>query len=214
MTKWLSESWYIFTGIGGALLILTLHLYAARHPDTQLASQWQRLRYAAYACVPVFGALLLTDAALSLWAPDYAFHHYFFSPYFLPGIFIACWLAAPYFKRLFPLDLGSTDAPNPDSKARAEEHRWSLLVFFTVFGLFLAAATLATSFEMERAPGVLLIACGLLSMIFCRAMSAAQQRLSEARFAPSSWRNVRPLTFTLWGACITIVGVAWLFQPV
>ena len=210
MTKWLSESWYIFTGIGGALLVLALHLYAARHPHTRIASQWQRLGYAAYACAPVFGVLVLTDAALSLWAPDYTFHHYFLSPYFFPAIYIACWLAAPYFKRRVPLDLGSPDAPDHNSKADAG----SLLVFFLVFGLFLVAAYLATSEEgMERAAGALLIACGLLSMILSRVMSAAQHRLAESRFAPASLKNVRPLTFTLWGACIAIVGVLWFFQP-
>ncbi len=210
MTKWISENWYIFTGIGGALLILALHLYTVRHPKTQLALQWQRLRYAAYACVPVFGVLVLTDAALSLWAPGYAFHHYFFSPYFFPTIFIACWLAAPYLTRAVALDLGSRDVSDHNSKAGAG----SLLIFFIVFGLFLVAAYLATSEEgMERATGALLIACGLLSMIFSRVMSAAQHRLAESRFAPASLKNVRPLTFTLWGACIAIVGVLWFFQP-
>ena len=211
MTKWLSENWYIFTGIGGALLVLALHLYATRHPGTQLALQWQRLRYAAYACGPVFGVLILADAALSLWAPDYTYHHYFFSPYFFPAIFIACWLAAPHFKRLAPLDLGPRNAPDHNSKAGAA----SLIVFSIVFGLFLVAAYLATSEEgTERTVGALLIACGLLSMIFCRAMSAAYHRLAESPLAPASLRNVRPLTVTLWGAGITIVGVAWFFHEV
>lgn len=210
MTKWLSEYWYILTGVAGALLILAPHLYATRHPNSQVALQWKRLRYAAYACGPAFGVLVLTDAALSLWAPSYTFHHYFFSPYFFPAIFIACWLAAPYFKRLVPLDLSPGNAPDHNSNSAAG----GLLVFFIVFGLFLVAAYLATSEEgMERTAGALLIACGLLSMIFSRVMSAAQHRLAESRFAPAGLKNVRPLTFTLWGACIAIVGVLWSFLP-
>jgi hypothetical protein len=158
----------------------------------------------------VFGVLVLTDAALSLWAPGYVFHHYFFSPYFFPAIFIACWLAAPYLKRLVPLDLGFRDVPDHNSKAGAG----SLLVFFIVLGLFFVAAYLATSEEgMERAAGALLIACGLLSMILSRVMSVAQHRLAESRFAPASLKNVRPLTFMLWGAGIAIVGFLWFFQP-
>jgi hypothetical protein len=107
MTAWLADHWYIVTGIGGSLLLLAAHLYARRHPDTEFASQWERLKYAAFACAPIAGVLILLNAAVEVWAPDYSVGNYFFSPYFTLFLFAACWIAAPALKRLFPLERGA-----------------------------------------------------------------------------------------------------------
>jgi hypothetical protein len=107
MTAWLSDYWYVLTAIGGGLILLAAHTYARRHPDTQFASHWERLKYTAFACAPIGGVLILLNAGLELWAPDYSIGPYFFSPWFMLLLFAACWMAAPSLRRLFPLERGS-----------------------------------------------------------------------------------------------------------
>ena len=102
MTAWLSQYWYVLTGIGGALALFALHMYALRNPDSQFASQWERAKYAAVACAPIGGLLMLASVALEVFAPQYSIFDLFFSPYFGLALFVVCWFAAPILKRWFP----------------------------------------------------------------------------------------------------------------
>jgi len=108
MTTWLSEYWYVVTGIGGALLVLALNYRARRNADTEFASHWERLKYSAFACAPIGGALILLDAALTVGDPRYSIDQWFFSPYFGIALYAFCWLIAPYLKQRFPLERGKS----------------------------------------------------------------------------------------------------------
>ena len=104
MTAWLAENWYVVWGFTGAAIVLGLNLYAHRHPETPFASHWDRLKYAAYACAPIGGILILVAAALLVFAPSLSYFDALFSPYYAIGLYIFCWLVAPSLKRIIPLE--------------------------------------------------------------------------------------------------------------
>jgi hypothetical protein len=104
MTSWLSEYWYVVWGFTGAAIVLGLNLYARRHPETVFASHWDRLKYAAYACAPIGGILILVAAALLVFAPSLSYFDALFSPYYAIGLYAFCWLIAPSLKRIIPLE--------------------------------------------------------------------------------------------------------------
>jgi len=77
-----------------------------------------------------------------------------------------------------------------------------------VLGLFVASV--AVSFLSHRAEGivgVMIMAVGAGAIWFSRTLIEVQQELAEHPYIPSHWREVRPLTFVLWG----IVGLAKVF---
>ena len=107
MNPWLVEHWYVFWGIGGTLLILWLHAYARGHPESQFASHWERLRYAAVACA-VFGAISILLSGilqgffgLTLFTLDTM-------PYVSVALFVIAWFAAPLLRRVLPSSRGET----------------------------------------------------------------------------------------------------------
>lgn len=104
MTAWLAEYWYVIWGISGTVLILALNVYARRHPETAFASHWDRLKYAAYACAPIGGMSILVAALLLAFAPSLSYFDALFSPYYMAGLYLFCWIIAPSLKRIFPLE--------------------------------------------------------------------------------------------------------------
>jgi predicted Kef-type K+ transport protein len=84
-----------------------------------------------------------------------------------------------------------------------------LIVFFLNIGLFVAGVLLFLSGQQLIA-AILLVISGTLAATFNRSMSDAQRYIATFRFASSSLKEVRPLTFVLWGIGIVVVGVIWL----
>lgn len=81
-----------------------------------------------------------------------------------------------------------------------------------VFGLFCAAVIF--SFVNQRSQGVVgivLMTVGASAVWFSRALAQAQLKLAERPYIPSHWKEVRPLTFMLWGTGVFIVGLANVF---
>lgn len=88
--------------------------------------------------------------------------------------------------------------------------RLSLLIFLGVMGSFVTAALLGLSSSASRAVGALLLAAGLTAIALARHLTIAQRQLSEHPLIPGHWKNVRPLTFILWGAGVALVGILQL----
>ena len=101
MNSWLIDNWYIFSGIGGAILILWLHTYARRHPESQFASHWERLRYAVIACA-VFGAISILLNGILQGFLGVELFTMAAMPYVSGGFFIIAWFAAPHLRRMLP----------------------------------------------------------------------------------------------------------------
>jgi len=95
---------------------------------------------------------------------------------------------------------------------RQKSDRLSQLLYVTVIGLFVAAVVvgLATR-SSERVVGVLLIAVGAGAIAFARSLTLAQQQLAERPYIPAHWKEVRPLTFVLWGSGVLLCGVLQVF---
>jgi hypothetical protein len=107
MKSWISENWYIFWGVGGAILIGWLHFYARGHPDSQFASHWERLRYAGVACVVLGAIAILLNGMLQgfLGVELFAFDA---TPYVVAVLFAVSWFAAPHLRRLLPIKRSDT----------------------------------------------------------------------------------------------------------
>ena len=90
----------------------------------------------------------------------------------------------------------------------------SLLLYVAILGLFVAAAMVGlVSRSSDRVVGVMLMAVGAGAVAFARSLTLAQHQLAEKPFIPEHWKNIRPLTFVLWGVGVFIIGVAqvWLW---
>jgi hypothetical protein len=65
----------------------------------------------------------------------------------------------------------------------------------------------------ERVLGGLLLICGVGAIAFSSRLAAAQHALADRRYIPSYWKEVRPLTYVLWGAglivggCLSLAGI-------
>ena len=89
--------------------------------------------------------------------------------------------------------------------------RVALALLCCVAGAFVGAVLLALFTSTPgRAIGALLIAGGLTAVTFARVLASAQQELSKKPYIPQHWEDVRPTTFVLWGAGVTILGVFWV----
>ena len=99
MTTWLTEYWYVFTGLGGSLLLLVLYVYARRHPQSLAMSLWQRLFYTAVASAVASGIFALLTAVFFPSAISVLQ-----SPIFPFALLAVMWLAAPYIRRWIPLE--------------------------------------------------------------------------------------------------------------
>ena len=89
--------------------------------------------------------------------------------------------------------------------------RLSVILFLAVIGAFLAAILLGLFAEDSQAVGALLLAGGLVAVAFARQLTVAQHQLAEKPFIPSHWKQVRPLTFLLWGLGVALVGLIQIF---
>jgi len=88
----------------------------------------------------------------------------------------------------------------------------NLILYLAVFGLFITA--IVVSFVNQRSEGivgVILMVVGVGAIWFSRALTEAQQELAERPYIPNNWRDIRPLTFVLWGTGVFIVGIANVF---
>ena len=84
----------------------------------------------------------------------------------------------------------------------------SLLLYFAVIGLFVAAVVVGfASQSSEYVVGMMLLTVGAGAVTFARRLTVAQRLLAEKPFVPGHWKKVRPLTFILWGAGAMLVGV-------
>ena len=91
-------------------------------------------------------------------------------------------------------------------------NRLILLIFVAVLGSFVAAVFLGLLTDTpSRAIGALLLACGLTAVAFAHYLTSAQRQLAEKPLIPSRWKNVRPLTFILWGTGVAMIGALQLF---
>ena len=105
MTTWLTEYWYVFTGLGGGLLLLVLYVYARRHPQSLAMSLWQRLFYTAVASAVASGILALLTAVFFPSAISVLQ-----SPIFPFALLAVMWLAAPYIRRWIPSNGANREA--------------------------------------------------------------------------------------------------------
>jgi uncharacterized membrane-anchored protein len=96
---WLSDHWYFLTGIGGGLLVLTLYVYARRHPESVATSLWQRLYYTAASSAVVGSICMLITAMLF---PNRI--GVVLSPIAPFVLFALMWIAAPYIRQWLPLE--------------------------------------------------------------------------------------------------------------
>jgi hypothetical protein len=103
--QWFTENWYVFWGIGGAILAIWLHSFSRRHTEKQFASHWERVRYAGTAC-----AVLSAIAILLNGVSDGFFGIELFSigatPYVVAAFFVISWFVAPYLRRILPSNSG------------------------------------------------------------------------------------------------------------
>jgi hypothetical protein len=88
---------------------------------------------------------------------------------------------------------------------------WNSIIYLLVIALFLLSVGLAL-WSRDQSPGIALILCGALAILFSRSLSKAQENIAKRRIGPIHLRNVRPLTFVLWGIGILIVGTFWMFS--
>lgn len=90
--------------------------------------------------------------------------------------------------------------------------RNNLFLYVAVLGFFIVAVLLALfAKSSNQFIGVILIICGFMSVMFSRQLTVAQHQLAEKPFIPDHWKDVRPLTFILWGTGVTIIGLLHLF---
>jgi hypothetical protein len=71
-----------------------------------------------------------------------------------------------------------------------------------------AAFFLASSGQMQRVPGALLVLIGALAIIFAQDLATTQ---TPTEIPIVGFIRFRPLTARLWGVGMVIVGCAWLF---
>jgi hypothetical protein len=102
---WLSENWYILWGVGSGLLVLWLHTYARRHPETQFASHWERLQYAAVASAVFGGISILLNFMLQGFL-GFELFPTTATPYVAAALSIIAWFAAPHLRRFLPRSRG------------------------------------------------------------------------------------------------------------
>lgn len=97
--NWIAENWHVFWGIGGAILILGLHSYARRHPETEFASHWERLHYTAMAGAVFSVISMLLNGILQGF---FGIHLFTIdaTPYVSAGLFVVAWFAAPCLRRV------------------------------------------------------------------------------------------------------------------
>ena len=107
MTNWITTNWYVLWGVCGGVLVVWLHFYARRHPDTRFASHWERLRYAAYAAAPAVGAAIILNGVVEGTTGQSLFT-FESTPYVFCVLFVLGWLIAPQLKRLLPVDRGGS----------------------------------------------------------------------------------------------------------
>jgi hypothetical protein len=98
MTQWLSEYWHVVYSVCAGVLILAFYVYARLHPGTRASALWQRLLYTGI-CLGVCLAILTLLTALVF--PTAISQLY--SPYAIALLFVVLWFAAPYLRRIFPL---------------------------------------------------------------------------------------------------------------
>ena len=96
---WLSENWYVLTGLGGGLFVLTFYLYARRHPDGVVMVLWKRAYYTVTATA-VFGAVALLIAAV-FFPTSVSLVLSPVAPFLLMAVM---WFVAPYLQRWIPLE--------------------------------------------------------------------------------------------------------------
>lgn len=89
-----------------------------------------------------------------------------------------------------------------------EASRAGILVFYGIFTAFAAVVAFGMAGKLEtQIEGLILVGIGAICIAFSRQLAVAQQALSEKPFIPDHWRNVRPLTFVLWGSGICVLGI-------
>lgn len=89
--------------------------------------------------------------------------------------------------------------------------RVGFALLLAVVGLFVGAGLLALNTNApSRFVGAILIAAGFIAVAFSRAIATAQQALAKKPYIPQHWKGVRPLTYTLWGSGVAILGVLLL----
>ncbi len=74
-----------------------------RPKDRSFTSPWDRLKYAAYACAPIGGSLILLVAVAQVAFPERISIAMLFSPIFTVGLFAFCWFVAPRLSRWISL---------------------------------------------------------------------------------------------------------------
>jgi hypothetical protein len=90
-------------------------------------------------------------------------------------------------------------------------NRVGLFLLLAVGGTFTAAVLLVLAFpnEPSRIVGALLLACGLVALVFARHVAAAATALDDKLHIPK-FLHGRPFTFALWGAGLALLGILQL----
>lgn len=89
----------------------------------------------------------------------------------------------------------------------------SLLLYIAVLGLFVCAAIVGlVTDSSERVVGVMLLAVGAGAIAFARNLTVAQRQFAEKPFVPERWKQIRPLTFVLWGVGVMVLGISQVFR--
>ena len=87
----------------------------------------------------------------------------------------------------------------------------NLVLWTLIVGGFIAAGLIALFYRLDKLAGVGLVVIGVAAALFARDLTSAQHELADRPYIPDHWKDVRPLTFQLWGIGVALVGILWVF---